>query len=90
MQIGDTVGRIWGDGFMTSYMRVSAIDEHFIYCDAQKRNPDDEWVVLPEGSSPWKFGRNYGLETDEEMGWGLPIPDDPEGALLCISRLVLK
>lgn len=65
VQPGDTVKRIFGTGFMVTTMRVSAVDDDFIYCDAQNE------VELPPGSAIWKFDRVYGVETDEEQRWGV-------------------
>jgi hypothetical protein len=62
---GDILTRIFGSGFMESKMRVSAVDDKFIYCDKQND------LVLPAGSEPWKFDKTYGVETDEEEGWGI-------------------
>jgi hypothetical protein len=84
---GDVVIRIWGDGFMRTEMRVAAVDDDFIYCDAQRNIGEDAWVVLPDDPSEpsWKFDTKYGVETDEEMGWGV----GPGLKNLVLSRLDL-
>jgi hypothetical protein len=53
--VGDTVTRMLA-GTIPMDLRVSAVDEHFIYCG-------------PVGTG-WKFDRLTGYEVDEELGWG--------------------
>jgi hypothetical protein len=56
VQAGDVVTRILGG--LPIDLRVTGIDEHFIYCG-------------PPGVG-WKFDRVTGVEVDEEIGWGVP------------------
>jgi hypothetical protein len=53
---GDKVTRIIGGYAMQ--LRVSAVDERFIYCGDPRAG--------------WKFARDTGIEVDEELGWGPP------------------
>jgi hypothetical protein len=56
VRVGDVVTRIIGGVPMD--LRVTSVDEHFIYCG-------------PPGMG-WKFDRVSGIEVDEEIGWGVP------------------
>lgn len=51
---GDTVIRLVGD--VPVPLRVTAVDERFIYCGPP--------------TSGWKFDKSTGVEVDEELGWG--------------------
>jgi len=69
VQAGDMVTRILGGRPME--LRVTDVDEHFIYCG-------------PAGVG-WKFDRVTGIEVDEEIGWGVP-PEGVVGSYLSKSR----
>lgn len=74
IKAGDVVRRIWGNGYLVTEMRVEKVDEVFIYCDAMRSEGAEEWenVLPPENSDDrWKFDLEYGVETDENMGWGV-------------------
>lgn len=83
IEVGEIVTRIWGDGFMRTQMRVSAIDDEFIYCDAQRKNEKTVWTVIPADQPHWKFDKQFGVETDEEQGWGI----EPYGRNLMLSHI---
>lgn len=54
VKAGDTVRRILGRA--TVELRVTEVDEEFIYCGRP--------------GVGWKFDRATGIEVDEEIGWG--------------------
>lgn len=54
IKAGDLVTRVLGGAPMK--LRVSSVDERFIYCG--------------EPGVGWKFDRLTGAEVDEELGWG--------------------
>jgi hypothetical protein len=53
---GDIVSRMFGFSGETMKLRITAVDDKYIYC-----GPDQ---------IGWKFRRDNGAEVDEELGWG--------------------
>lgn len=86
VKTGDIVRRIWGNGFEITEMRVDSVDETFVYCDAQRSVGKQEWeFILGPDQERWKFDLEYGVETDEEQGWGV-VPYAAHNIVL--SRIV--
>lgn len=65
VKVGDVVKRVMGLGGPIMELKVTELDDTFIYCG-------------PPGVG-WKFHRDQGHEVDEEIGWGVPRPDGKGG-----------
>lgn len=72
IKVGDKVKRIWGDGYLETELVVTGIDDEFVYCG---------------GENGWKFDRVYGVETDEEAGWGVATEKRPNLQNIVLTRI---
>ena len=63
LKVGDKVDRNLGGVTMT--LVVGDIDEEFVWCGSENG------IVPATRDHGWKFDLGYGVETDDEMEWGI-------------------
>ena len=71
-KVGDSVTRMLA-GTVPMILTVTEVHDDYLICGYKGGIGDPD--VLREGNTGWKFDRTYGYEIDEDLGWGITMPD---------------